>query len=167
MFYVNGRPTYFRGTHFGGDYPLTGYPSCEPEFWDRLMGRVKEWGLNYIRFHSYCPPDAAFAAADRAGVYLQAECGMWNSFWDGCSMNEVLKEETEKILDAFGNHPSFVMLSPSNEPGGDWYSPLSAWVKEWKEKDGRRLYTAQSGWPYPMPPDKITGTDYALSLIHI
>lgn len=161
MFYVNGRPTYFRGTHFGGDYPLTGYPSCEPEFWDRLMGRVKEWGLNYIRFHSYCPPDAAFAAADRAGVYLQAECGMWNSFWDGCSMNEVLKEETEKILDAFGNHPSFVMLSPSNEPGGDWYSPLSAWVKEWKEKDGRRLYTAQSGWPYPMPPDKITGTDYA------
>lgn len=57
--------------------------------------------------------------------------------------------------------PSFVMLSPSNEPGGDWYSPLSAWVKEWKEKDGRRLYTAQSGWPYPMPPDKITGTDYA------
>ena len=160
MFVVNNRPAYFRGTHFGGDYPLTGYPSCQLEWWKHVMDTVKEWGLNYIRFHSYCPPEAAFEAADQAGVYLQAECGMWNVFRDGIEMNDVLMEESRRIVDRFGNHPSFVMLSPSNEPAGDWLNPLKNWVKQIKRYDARRLYTIQSGWPYPMPPSEITGTDY-------
>ena len=159
-FYVNGRPAYFRGTHFGGDFPLTGYPWTETGPWQRLFRILKDWGLNYVRFHSFCPPEAAFAAADGEGVFLQAECGMWNVFYEGCSMNEVLWEETESLLDAFGNHPSFVMLSPSNEPGGDWYRPLASWVERCRRHDSRRLYTVQSGWPYPMAPESIEGTDY-------
>lgn len=161
QFYVNGRPTYFRGTHFGGDFPLTGYPDCTSEFWNNIMRTVKEWGLNYIRFHSFCPPEAAFVAADQFGVYLQVECGMWNVFAKDCEMNEVLDLETDRILNSFGNHPSFVMLSPSNEPGGSWEEPLKSWVAKWKAKDNRRLYTAQSGWPYSVPPNEISGTDYA------
>ncbi len=160
MFFVNQRPTYFRGTHFAGDYPLTGYPSCSKEWWEKIMITIKDWGLNFIRFHSYCPPAAAFEAADEAGVYLQVECGMWNVFRDNISMNDVLMEEAKRIIDCFGNHPSFVMLSPSNEPGGEWMEPLQKWVETIKEYDDRRLYTVQSGWPYPVVPAKIDGTDY-------
>lgn len=165
-FYVDGRPEYFRGTHFGGDYPLTGYPSTDPAWWKKLMDTVKEWGLNFIRCHSCCPPEAAFAAADEAGVYLQPECGMWNIFEEGILMNEVLKQETRRILRQFGHHPSFVLFSPTNEPGGQWYEPLRRWVAETREYDeslgygGRRLYTAQSGWFYDLPPKDVTGTDY-------
>ena len=85
---------------------------------------------------------------------------MWNVFAPDAQMNNVLWEETKRILDTFGNHPSFLMLSPSNEPGGDWLMPLTDWVSKCRAYDSRHLYTIQSGWPYPMEPDKITGTDY-------
>lgn len=85
---------------------------------------------------------------------------MWNVFAPDAQMNNVLWEETKRILDTFGNHPSFLMLSPSNEPGGDWLMPLTDWVSKCRAYDSRHLYTIQSGWPYPMEPDKITGTNY-------
>ncbi|WMJ86529.1 sugar-binding domain-containing protein [Anaerocolumna sp. MB42-C2] len=159
-FYINNRPVYFRGTHFGGEFPLTGYPSVEVSDWKKIIGTCKAWGLNYIRFHSFCPTEAAFTAADEEGIYLQVECGMWNKFYEDCEMSDVLWDETRKILDSFGNHPSFLMLSPSNEPGGEWYKPLTDWVKKCRETDNRHIYTTQSGWPYPVEPARIEGTDY-------
>ena len=166
MFYIDGVPEYFRGTHFGGDYPLSGYPETDREWWDKICRIVKDWGLNFIRCHSYCPPEAAFAAADEAGIYIQPECGMWNHFEDDIPMLDVLREETGRILREFGHHPSFVLFSPTNEPSGEWYHPLRQWVKETRAYDkelgyeGRRLYTAQSGWFYDAVPSEITGTDY-------
>lgn len=166
MFFVDGKPEYFRGTHFGGDYPLTGYPSTDSIWWEKLMKTLKEWGLNFIRCHSYCPPKAAFYAADKMGVYLQVECGMWNVFEEGIPMISVLSEETKRILKQFGHHPSFVLFAPSNEPGGDWQKPLMKWVEEARKIDeelgykGRRVYTAQSGWPYDTEPKNVTGVDY-------
>ena len=159
-FYVNGRPAYFRGTHFGGEFPLTGYPSTEPEYWRRIFNICREWGLNFMRFHSYCPPEAAFVAADELGIYLQVECGMWNSFREDNDMLFVLKEETKRLLASFGNHPSFVMLSPSNEPAGGWFWPLMDWIRFVRGYDSRRLYTMQSGWPFPCPSEKIEDNDY-------
>lgn len=136
VFFVDGCLEYFRGTHFGGEYPLTGYPVMSDDgFWDRLLETVKQWGLNFIRCHSLCPPDAAFAAADRAGVYLQIECGMWNVFEDGILMLDILQKETRKILRQFGHHPSFVLFSPSNEPAGSWYEPMRRWVRETRAYD--------------------------------
>ncbi len=168
MFLVDGKGEYFRGTHFGGDYPITGIPDTGPAYWDRIMRIIGEWGLNFIRCHSYCPPEAAFAAADRAGVYIQVEAGMWNVFNEGIPMLSILREESRRILRQFGHHPSFVLFSPSNEPSGAWYQMLAEWVQETREYDeglgygGRRLYTAQSGWFYDKSPSKITAeeTDY-------
>jgi hypothetical protein len=166
MILADGRPEYFRGTHFGGDYPLTGYPSTDLDWWRNLMKKVKDWGFNFIRCHSLCPPEAAFLAADEEGIYLQPECGMWNVFNEGIAMLDVMRDETRRILKQFGHHPSFALFSPTNEPSGKWYGPLRQWVKETKSFDeslgygGRRLYTAQSGWFYDVPPKDITGTDY-------
>lgn len=165
-FFADGKPLYFRATHFGGEYPRTGYPETDVDWWKRWMGVVRKWGLNAVRFHSCCPPEAAFRAADQEGLFLLVECGMWNVFREGIPMLEVLNRETERILRQFGHHPSFAFFSPSNEPGGDWYRPLREWVVYARECDrrlgyeGRRLYTAQSGWFYDVPPDKITGTDF-------
>ena len=165
-FFVDGRPEYFRGTHIGGQYPLTGYPVCEKGWWLKKMETVKRWGLNFLRCHSFCPPEAAFAAADEAGVYLQPECGMWNHFEPEIPMLAVLEQETRRILEQFGHHPSFVLFSPTNEPSGDWYGVLRDWTEQARGMDealgyaGRRLYTAQSGWFYDVPPKDVEGTDY-------
>ena len=73
-----------------------------------------------MRFHSWCPPEAAFEAADELGFYLQVECGMWNEFTPGGEMEKMLYAETDRILRAYGNHPSLVLLSASNEAHGRW-----------------------------------------------
>ena len=164
---INGKAEYMRGTHFGGGFPETVYPPFERGYWDRVFAIIKEWGFNFIRCHSFCPPEAAFLAADEAGLFLQVECGMWNVFSPSDEkMYEVLMRETRKILEAFGHHPSFVMFSPTNEPSGKWYEPLKRWVRDARAINdslgysGRRIFTAQSGWYYDEAPADITGTDY-------
>lgn len=145
QFLLNGRQIDLRGTHHGGDFPLTGYPPTDLAYWRDLFLLCRKWGLNHMRFHSWCPPEAAFAAADEVGFYLQPECGMWNDF-DSEGMEQRLTTETEHLLRAYGNHPSFLLLSPSNEPGGKWKEVLPPWVAHFRALDNRHLYTAGTGW---------------------
>lgn len=145
-FLLNGREIHFRGTHHGGDFPLTGYPSPDVDYWRDLFRLCRAWGLNHMRFHSWCPPEAAFTAADEIGFYLQPECGMWNDIDPGTPMEKRLYDETERLLRAYGNHPSFLLLSPSNEPGGRWKESLPPWVARFRTLDPRRLYTTGTGW---------------------
>ena len=159
-FTINGRRTSLRGTHHGGDFPLTGFPPTDVEYWRHLLQTCREWGLNHIRFHSFCPPDAAFCAADELGFYLQPECGMWNEISPGTPMEKTLYAETERMLRAYGNHPSFVLLSPSNEPKGRWKQALPAWVEHFRAKDPRHLYTTGTGWSLIDEPGPVKGADY-------
>jgi len=145
-FVVNGRPTHLRGTHHGGDFPLTGYPPCDIDYWRKLFQTCKEWGLNHVRFHSFCPPEAAFTAADEIGIYLQPEPGMWNEISPGTPMEQMLYEETERMIKYYGNHPSFALMSASNEAKGRWKDACSKWVQHFRERDPRRLYTPDTGW---------------------
>lgn len=145
-FVINGRLTHLRGTHQGGDFPLTGYPPCDEDYWLKLFRTCKEWGLNHVRFHSFCPPEAAFTAADMVGIYLQPEPGMWNEISPGTPMEEMLYLETERMIKAYGNHPSFVLMSASNEAKGRWKEALTKWVQYFREQDPRRLYTPDTGW---------------------
>jgi len=73
--------------------------------WKHIIGICKTWGLNGMRFHSWCPPEAAFTAADELGFYFQPECGMWNAFDNEGKMLAVLNDETARLLKAYGNHP--------------------------------------------------------------
>jgi hypothetical protein len=101
-----------------------------------------------MRFHSWCPPEAAFEAADEAGFYLSVECSAWAKIGDGKPIDQFLYEESNHIVNAFGNHPSFCMMAYGNEPDGEHLKEyLTAFVKYWKQKDSRRLYTTASGWP--------------------
>jgi hypothetical protein len=159
-FVVNGRKTYLRGNHHGGDFPLTGYPPTDVEYWRRVLRVHREWGINHIRFHSFCPPEAAFTAADELGLYLQPEPGMWNEISPGTPMERMLYEETERMIRAYGNHPSFVMLSASNEPKGRWKQSLPRWAEHFREEDPRRLYTTGTGHTDREIPDPEEGADY-------
>jgi len=149
QFLLNGRPVYLRGTHDGGGFPLTGAPPTDVASWKAIIGTCQTWGLNHMRFHSWCPPEAAFTAADELGFFLAPECGMWNPFSPGSDLEKMLYAETEHILQAYGNHPSFVLLSPSNEPAGHWTQSLPQWVTYWKQREPRRLFTMNTGREYP------------------
>ena len=71
MFYINGRQTMLRGTVENCDFPLTGYAPTDEASWERVFRICRSYGLNHMRFHSFCPPEAAFKAADKVGFYLQ------------------------------------------------------------------------------------------------
>ncbi len=161
---VNGRQSDFRGTHSGGDFPLTGYPATDVDYWRNLFRTCKNWGLNHVRFHSFCPPEAAFEAADELGMYLQPEAGMWNEINPGTDMEKRLYEETDRMLRAYGNHPSFVLFSPSNEPKGRWKESLTEWVKHYRQKDPRRLYTPETGWPLIDRPGHVEDADFLAAM---
>jgi beta-galactosidase len=159
-FFINGRETYLRGTHHGGDFPLTGYPPADVEYWRKLIQTCQAWGLNHLRFHSWCPPEAAFTAADELGFYLQPECGMWNDISPGTPMERMLYVETDRIVKAYGNHPSFVMLSAMNEAHGNWKPCLTQWVEHYRTNDPRRLYTPDTGWSLIDEPGPVRGADF-------
>ena len=78
QFTMNGRPILLRGTLECAILPLTGYPAGDVAAWQRIFRIVKSYGLNFVRFHSWCPPDAAFTAADVEGIMIQAEGPMAN-----------------------------------------------------------------------------------------
>jgi hypothetical protein len=159
-FLLNGRPIYLRGTHHGGDFPLTGYPPTDVAYWRKIFQINKDWGINHIRFHSFCPPDAAFQAADELGIYLQPEPGMWNEVSPGTAMDKMLYEETERIIKAYGNHPSFLLLSPGNEPKGKWKEAFDLWIAHYRKADPRRLYSNGTGHTEKEVPGLAEGTDF-------
>ena len=148
MFYVNGHEVQLRGTVENCDFPLTGYAPMDIESWERVFRRCKEYGLNHMRFHSYCPPNAAFAAADKVGFYLQPEGPSWPNhgvaLGNGRPIDTYLMEETIRMAKDYGNHPSFCMLACGNEPAGRWVDWVSKFVDYWKATDTRRVYTGAS-----------------------
>lgn len=154
-FSVNGHPTFLRGTLDCCMFPLTGYPSTRVEEWQKILRAMKDYGINHVRYHSWCPPEAAFVAADRLGMYLQIECALWTRVGDGKPVDRWLYEESERIVRAYGNHPSFCMMASGNEPSGpNMNAFLAGFVKYWKGKDERRVYTSAAGWP------QLPGNDY-------
>ena len=153
--YLNGKPIWLRGTVENCCFPETGYAPMDVESWLRVLRKVKEYGLNHIRFHSYCPPEAAFVAADQLGIYLQPEGPSWPNHGvklrRGQAIDQYLLEESKRIIDAYGHHPSFVMMAAGNEPAGDWVAYCNDWVKEMKLYDPSKIYCGASvggGWAW-------------------
>ena len=161
QFTINGRPMFLRGTLECAIFPLTGYPPTDVEHWRRIIGTCKAYGLNHMRFHSWCPPEAAFVAADELGFYLQVECASWaNSgakLGDGNPLDEWLYEEAGRITRSYGNHPSFALMAYGNEPGGNHKPYLQKWCSYWRENEPRMLHTSGAGWPL------IPESDYHIS----
>lgn len=152
---VNGRPIYVRGTVENCCFPLTGYAPTDEASWAEVFRKCKEYGINMMRFHSYCPPEAAFAAADKAGIYLQPEGPSWPNHGvklnAGMAIDQYLIDEGKAIIDRYGNHPSFVMMAAGNEPAGNWVPYTDRWVATMKDYDPTKIYCGASvggGWAW-------------------
>ena len=155
MFYVNNRMIQLRGTVENCDFPLTGYAPMDLESWKNVFRTCRAYGLNHMRFHSYCPPEAAFLAADLIGFYIQPEGPSWPNhgvrLGYGDDIDTYLLEETQRLTKSYGNHPSFCMLACGNEPAGRWVEWVGKFVDYWKSADPRRVYTGASvggGWAW-------------------
>lgn len=147
-FYVNGRKTMLRGTVENCDFPLTGYAPMDVASWERVFRICRSYGLNHMRFHSFCPPEAAFIAADLVGFYLQPEGPSWPNhgpkLGNGQPIDKYLMDETIALTKAYGNYASYCMLACGNEPSGRWVNWVSKFVDYWKATDPRRVYTGAS-----------------------
>lgn len=176
---INGRPVFLRGRIDCANYPLTGYPPMDKDSWRRILSIIKDWGLNHVRFHSWCPPEAAFAAADELGVYFQVElpnkrsafkapesreAAQWNvDYLDlpatgaHVSLYDYARREGELIFRHFGNHPSFVMFTLGNELGRN--PAMFELVARFRERDPRHLY-AQGANNLHWAPSFAEGDDF-------
>ena len=152
---LNGDEIWLRGTVENCCFPETGYPPTDVESWLRIFETCREYGLNHMRFHSYCPPEAAFIAADQVGIYLQPEGPSWPNHGvrlrRGMAIDQYLVDECKRIIDTYGSHPSFVMLAGGNEPAGDWVAWGKDFTREMRAYDSTRLYATASvggGWAW-------------------
>lgn len=137
---LNGKRIFLRGNLECSIFPLTGHPPMTKEEWATLIAQAKAYGLNHLRFHSWCPPKAAFEAADEAGFYYQVELPHWSlRFGEDETTTEFLVAEGEKILKEYGNHPSFVLMALGNELQGS-VELLNSTTADLKAKDSRHLY---------------------------
>ena len=156
LLHINHHRMFLRGTLESCVFPLKGYPAMDEAGWKHIFETARAYGLNHLRFHSWCPPEAAFAVADKMGFYLQIELPVWslNIGKDKAAL-DFLYAEADRILATYGNHPSFCFLSLGNELQSDFTAldQLLMYVK----KDPRRLYTTTSftfekghgDWPEP------------------
>ena len=150
-FLLNGEKIFLRGKHDGMIFPMTGAAPADKDGWLKVMKAAKEHGINHYRFHTCCPPEAAFCAADELGIYMEPELPFWGTIEEEITDGQqYLIDEGYRILDSFGNHPSFFAMSLGNELWGS-QERLNAILGGYKQHDSRHLYTQGSNnfqfWP--------------------
>lgn len=141
---VNGRETFLRGKHDGLVFPKTGYAPADVGAWLKVFKTAKEYGINHYRFHTCCPPEAAFTAADIMGIYMQPELPFWGTIPDEFGEEHCyLRDEGFRILREFGHHPSFVMMSMGNELWGS-KERLNELIAAYREVCPDKMYAGGS-----------------------
>ena len=138
-FEAAGHPVFLRGKHDACVFPLTGHTPMDISSWINYFRRCKDYGINHVRFHSWCPPEAAFTAADELGIYLQPELPFWGTL-EGEELLAFLKKEGLNIVRTYGHHPSFAMFSLGNELWGE-PSVMQELVDVFRSEAPQILYT--------------------------
>ena len=145
-FYADGHLVFLRGKHDAAVWPLTGHVDMTVEGWMKYLGICTAYGINHVRFHSWCPPEAAFVAADSLGIYLQPELPFWGSFDDKDEkLMTFLHQEGENILREYGHHPSFRMMALGNELWGS-IDKMKEFVDDFRKIAPDKYYTFGSNY---------------------
>lgn len=173
QFTINGTPTFLRGKHDGQVFPHQGYAPMNVDEWVKILRLLKDWGINHIRCHTWCPPEACFTACDIVGIYMLPELPHWGSVGRKAKVVQgdveqklevydntttYLIGEGRRLLDQFGNHASFVMFEIGNELGGD-RQELQKIITGFRAHDPRKLYAAGSN-NFLTRPQQQEGDDY-------
>lgn len=145
-FYANGHVIYLRGKHDACVWPLTGHVAMDVESWRKYLGTCGAYGINHIRFHSWCPPEAAFVAADELGIIMQPELPFWGSFDEqDDTLMTFLHKEGVNILRTYGHHPSFRMFALGNELWGS-IEKMAEFVEDFRKIAPDKFYTFGSNY---------------------
>jgi len=148
---LNGRTFFLRGESNCAVFPETGHPPMTKLEWKEVLQAYADYGVNCMRFHSWCPPTAAFEAADEMGMMMQPELSCWNpqTAFESDLDQDFYKLELKQILRHFANHPSFVMFTFGNEPWNEeaGQQRMNVMLDLCYEMDPTRLY-ANSSNPY-------------------
>ncbi|MFR8121703.1 MAG: glycoside hydrolase family 2 TIM barrel-domain containing protein [Waltera sp.] len=141
---LNGRAIFLRGEANCAEYPETGHPPMTIPEWKEMLLKYRSYGINFVRFHSHCEPEAAFAAADELGMLLQPELSHWDPK-DAFGTEEsyrYYRAELVDLLKTYANHPSFVMLTLGNElqVQDEGRERMRELVRTAKRMDPTRLY---------------------------
>ena len=141
---INGQSTFLRGTLECCIFPLTGTPPTDERGWMKVFTTAREYGLNHLRFHSWCPPEAAFRVADKMGFYCQVELPNWSlTVNKDSATSRFLYNEFDNIIRHYGNHPSLCIISCGNElqPDFDFLNKLTHYMKS---QAPRHLYVTST-----------------------
>lgn len=149
---LNGRTIFLRSEANCAEFPETGHPPMSVEEWTKILSVYKSYGVNCMRFHSHCPPEAAFFAADDMGMLMQPELSHWNprNAFVAEESYACYQKELRQIIRTLANHPSFVMLTLGNELWTDetGHQRMSQLLKMARELDSTRLYADGSNVHY-------------------
>ncbi len=149
---LNGRPVFLRSEASCCVFPETGFMPQTEEEWEKVLLTYYSYGVNCVRFHSHCPPEPAFAAADRLGILMQPELSHWNPV-NALETEESFayyKKELIRIIEVYANHPSFVMLTLGNElqAGEVGHARMDELMRLARSLDPTRLYANGSNCHY-------------------
>lgn len=164
-FTINGKPVLLRGEANNAQFPLTGHPPMDKATWLKIFGLLKDFGLNHFRCHAWVLPESAFDAADELGIYVQAELpnGEASVATDSLAGLEWRRAEFDRILETYGNHPSFVLMSGGNEAKTPKIDLLKELAQHGKKTDPRRLYATISNPEASGIKDEVPGDDFAIA----
>ena len=138
--------TFLRGKHDACVWPLTGHVPMDVQSWLDYLGTCADYGINHMRFHSWCPPEAAFLAADSLDIILQPELPFWGDFNDKDTLlMAFLHKEGENILRWYGHHKSFRMFALGNELWGS-IDKMKEFVDDFRRIAPDKLYTFGSNY---------------------
>ena len=145
-FYADGHRVFLRGKHDACVWPLTGHCPMDVASWRHYFSTCQDYGINHVRFHSWCPPEAAFRAADELGIYLQPELPFWGDFnaKDSVLMT-FLHKEGVNILREYAHHPSFAMFALGNELWGS-VDEMARFVRDFRQLAPHVLFTFGSNY---------------------
>ncbi|MGH9696124.1 MAG: glycoside hydrolase family 2 TIM barrel-domain containing protein, partial [Bryobacteraceae bacterium] len=116
---LNGQPIYLRGYGDDNVEVLTGFPPASRAVYVQRLSLAKSFGFNAIRYHSMVPPQELFEAADEVGMLIMAELpAAYTQYF--FAHQDYLRNELQRVLLAYRNHPSLLSLAFGNEFNLHW-----------------------------------------------
>jgi len=149
---INNRVIFVRSETNCAVFPKTGHPPMTVSEWEEVLNVYKSYGVNLMRFHSHCPPKAAFIAADQMGMMMQPELSHWNpqDAFESDESVDYYRMELIQIIKYLANHPSFVMFAFGNELHASdlGHERMTNMLKMIKKVDETRLFASGSNNHY-------------------
>ena len=110
---LNGEPLFIRGTGFGGPMGLPGPEPAPRDYYARLVRRIKEYGFNYLRWHTYSCESDLLEEADEQGLLLQSE--LFSNFFETPEERRLTERQLVLMVRRNRNHPSVAAWCMGNE----------------------------------------------------